>query len=48
MQLPVSERLPTGPFWVTIDFFFDGPQSYAQFHDSEVLEVTKNTIPPHP
>jgi Domain of unknown function (DUF4387) len=29
-----------GPFWVTIDFFFDGPQSYAQFHDSEVFSAT--------
>jgi hypothetical protein len=28
-----------GPFWVTIDFFFDGPQSYAQFHDSEVFSA---------
>jgi hypothetical protein len=26
-----------GPFWVTIDLFFDGPESYARFHDSPVL-----------
>jgi hypothetical protein len=28
-----------GPFWVTIDLFFDGPDSYARFHDSPVLSA---------
>ncbi|MBA4010664.1 MAG: DUF4387 domain-containing protein [Phenylobacterium sp.] len=26
-----------GPFWVTIDFFFDGPESFARYADSPVL-----------
>lgn len=26
-----------GPFWVTIDFFFDGPESFARYHESPVL-----------
>jgi Domain of unknown function (DUF4387) len=26
-----------GPFWVTIDIFFDGPESYARYHDSPAL-----------
>jgi len=26
-----------GPFWVTIDLFFDGPESYARYRDSEAL-----------
>jgi len=26
-----------GPFWVTIDLFFDGPESFARYHDSPAL-----------
>jgi hypothetical protein len=26
-----------GPFWVTIDVFFDGIESYKKYRDSEVL-----------
>ena len=26
-----------GPFWVTIDLFFDGQESYQRYHDSEAL-----------
>lgn len=26
-----------GPFWVTIDFFFDGPESYALYAGSDAL-----------
>lgn len=26
-----------GPFWVTIDLFFDGPENFARYHDSPVL-----------
>lgn len=26
-----------GPFWVTFDFFFDGPESYRRYHDSAAL-----------
>jgi hypothetical protein len=26
-----------GPFWVTIDFFFDGPESFAKYADSGAL-----------
>lgn len=26
-----------GPFWVTIDFFFDGEESFARYHDSARL-----------
>ncbi|MGA0599272.1 DUF4387 domain-containing protein [Caulobacter sp. KR2-114] len=26
-----------GPFWVTIDLFFDGPEAYARYHDSPAL-----------
>ena len=26
-----------GPFWVTIDLFFDGPENFARYHDSPRL-----------
>lgn len=26
-----------GPFWVTIDLFFDGAESYGRYHDSPAL-----------
>ncbi|WP_374469484.1 DUF4387 domain-containing protein [Phenylobacterium sp.] len=26
-----------GPFWVTVDLFFDGPETYARYHDSPAL-----------
>ena len=26
-----------GPFWVTIDLFFDGPENYARYHASPSL-----------
>lgn len=26
-----------GPFWVTIDLFFDGPENYRRYADSPVL-----------
>jgi hypothetical protein len=26
-----------GPFWITVDLFFDGPQNYAKYHRSEAL-----------
>lgn len=26
-----------GPFWVTIDLFFDGPDAYSAHHDSPAL-----------
>jgi hypothetical protein len=26
-----------GPFWVTVDFFFDGPDTYARYRDSAAL-----------
>lgn len=26
-----------GPFWVTFDLFFDGPEQYRAYHDSPVL-----------
>lgn len=26
-----------GPFWVTIDVFFDGPESFEKYHDSPGL-----------
>lgn len=26
-----------GPFWVTIDLFFDGPESFAKYAESPVL-----------
>lgn len=28
-----------GPFWVTIDVFFDGPESYARFKDAPALSA---------
>jgi hypothetical protein len=26
-----------GPFWVTVDLFFDGPQNYAKYRNSDAL-----------
>ena len=26
-----------GPFWVTVDLFFDGPDSFARYHASDCL-----------
>ena len=26
-----------GPFWVSIDIFFDGPENFAKYHDSPAL-----------
>lgn len=26
-----------GPFWVTFDLFFDGPETYRAYHDSPAL-----------
>lgn len=26
-----------GPFWVTFDLFFDGPENYRKYHDSPAL-----------
>ncbi len=26
-----------GPFWVTVDLFFDGPESYRRYSQSEAL-----------
>lgn len=28
-----------GPFWVTIDVFFDGPESYARYKDTPALSA---------
>jgi hypothetical protein len=28
-----------GPFWVTIDVFFDGPESYARYKDAPALSA---------
>jgi hypothetical protein len=28
-----------GPFWVTVDFFFDGQEHYSRFHCSPVFSV---------
>jgi hypothetical protein len=28
-----------GPFWVTFDIFFDGPESFARFHDDPALSA---------
>jgi len=28
-----------GPFWVTVDLFFDGPENYAKYHQSEALHA---------
>ena len=27
----------TGPFWITLNLFFDGPDSYARFRDAPAL-----------
>ncbi len=26
-----------GPFWVTVDLFFDGPENYRKYRDSDAL-----------
>ena len=26
-----------GPFWVTVDLFFDSPENYRKYHDSPAL-----------
>lgn len=26
-----------GPYWVTFDLFFDGPETYRRYHDSPAL-----------
>ncbi|HBK46587.1 MAG TPA: DUF4387 domain-containing protein [Xanthomonadaceae bacterium] len=28
-----------GPFWVTIDLFFDGPENFARYSESEALSA---------
>jgi hypothetical protein len=28
-----------GPFWVTIDVFFDGPETYARYKDAPALSA---------
>ena len=28
-----------GPFWVTVDLFFDGAENYARFHDAAMLSA---------
>lgn len=28
-----------GPFWVTVDLFFDGPESYARYKDTPALSA---------
>jgi hypothetical protein len=28
-----------GPFWVTTDLFFDGPESYARYHDDPAISA---------
>lgn len=28
-----------GPFWVTFDIFFDGPDSFAKYHDDPALSA---------
>lgn len=28
-----------GPFWVTIDLFFDGPENFARYSDSAALNA---------
>ena|SRR5271168_3909859 len=28
-----------GPFWVTLDLFFDGPESYRRHHDDPALSA---------
>ena len=27
-----------GPFWVTIDLFFDGPENYGKYHDHPAIQ----------
>jgi Domain of unknown function (DUF4387) len=28
-----------GPFWVTVDLFFDGNESYAKYHDDPTISA---------
>jgi hypothetical protein len=28
-----------GPFWVTVDLFFDGAESYAKYHDDPAISA---------
>jgi hypothetical protein len=28
-----------GPFWVTVDLFFDGAESYAEYHDDPAISA---------
>jgi hypothetical protein len=28
-----------GPFWVTVDLFFDGPENYRRYRDAPALSV---------
>jgi len=28
-----------GPFWVTVDLFFDGPETYAEYHDDPAISA---------
>jgi Domain of unknown function (DUF4387) len=28
-----------GPFWVTVDLFFDGPKTYAEYHDDPAISA---------
>jgi len=28
-----------GPFWVTVDFFFDTPENFARYHNSKSLSA---------
>jgi hypothetical protein len=27
-----------GPFWVTVDLFFDGPENYQKYHDNAAIQ----------
>lgn len=27
-----------GPFWVTVDLFFDGEENYRKYHDNEAIQ----------
>ena len=29
-----------GPFWVTIDLFFDGEENYHKYHDNAAIQPT--------
>jgi hypothetical protein len=29
-----------GPFWVTIDLFFDGEENYRKYHDNAAIQPT--------